>query len=386
MIPIAKPYLTEDEAQAAYDTILTGWITQGPKVQEFEEKFAAYTGARYAVAVSNCTTALHLAMIVAGIGAGDEVICPSMSYIATANAIKYVGATPVFAEVQKDTYNLDPIDVEKRITPKTKAILLVHQIGMPADIDAFKALCNKYNLKLIEDAACAAGSAYKGKKIGSHSELVCFSFHPRKVISTGDGGMITTNREDYYDRLKLLRQHGMSINDRVRHEAKKIVFEDHVEVGYNYRMTDIQAAVGIKQLEKLDWIVGERRKIAHAYHEAFKELSFVQLPIEKEGYFSNYQSYSIYLKKSCAVSRNILMQSLLDRGIASRRGIMTSHRETAYKKEMSDLMLPVSEDLQDNSIILPLFVPMKDDDVNHVINTFLAEVQEQQQSVLIANY
>src|SRR3954447_2373731 len=254
MIPIAKPFLTEDEAQAAYDTILTGWITQGPKVQEFEEKFADYTGAKYAVAVSNCTTALHLAMIVSGIDEGDEVICPSMSYIATANAIKYVGATPVFAEVQPGTYNLNPVDCEKKITEKTKAILIVHQIGLPADIDAFKTLCNKYHLELIEDAACAAGSVYKGTKIGSHSELVCFSFHPRKVISTGDGGMITTNREDYYNRLKLLRQHGMSINDRVRHEAKKIVFEDHVEVGYNYRMTDIQAAVGIKQLEKLDWI------------------------------------------------------------------------------------------------------------------------------------
>src|SRR3954463_11688355 len=165
MIPIAQPFLTQEEAQAAYDTILTGWITQGPKVQEFEEKFAAYTGARYAVAVSNCTTALHLALIVAGIGAGDEVVCPSMSYIATANAIKYVGATPVFAEVQKETYNLDPVDAEQKITENTKAILLVHQIGMPADIDAFKALCNQYNLKLIEDAACAAGSAYKGEKI-----------------------------------------------------------------------------------------------------------------------------------------------------------------------------------------------------------------------------
>src|SRR3954454_9518959 len=157
MIPIAQPFLTQEEAQAAYDTILTGWITQGPKVQEFEEKFAAYTGASYAIATSSCTTALHLSMIVGGIGPGDEVICPSMSYIATANAIKYVGATPVFAEVQQETYNLDPIDVEKRITPNTKAILLVHQMGMPADIDAFKALCNKYHLELIEDAACAAG-------------------------------------------------------------------------------------------------------------------------------------------------------------------------------------------------------------------------------------
>ena len=239
MIPIAKPYLTTDEAQAAYDTILTGWITQGPRVAEFEEKFAQYTGAKYAVAVSNCTTALHLAMIVSGVKEGDEVICPSMSYVATANSIKYVGAKPVFAEVNPKTYNLDVADAERKITPKTKAILLVHQIGMPADIDAFKRLADTYNLKLIEDAACAAGSAYQDKKIGSHSELVCFSLHPRKVISTGDGGFITTNREDYYQRMKLLRQHGMSVNDRVRHESAKVIFEDHVEVGYNYRMTDI---------------------------------------------------------------------------------------------------------------------------------------------------
>ncbi|MFM7310426.1 MAG: DegT/DnrJ/EryC1/StrS family aminotransferase, partial [Flavobacteriales bacterium] len=168
-IPIAKPYITEEDAKAAYDTILTGWITQGPRVQEFEEKFAAYTGARHAVAVSNCTTGLHLAMIVAGVGEGDEVICPSMSYIATANSIVYVGAKPVFAEVNPQTYNLDIDDVQQRITPRTKAILLVHQIGMPADIDAFRSLCDACGLILIEDAACAAGSSYKGRKIGSHS-------------------------------------------------------------------------------------------------------------------------------------------------------------------------------------------------------------------------
>lgn len=368
MIPIAKPYLTKDEAQAAYDTILTGWITQGPRVAEFEEKFAAYTGAKYAVALSNCTTALHLAMIVAGIGAGDEVICPSMSYIATANSITYVGAIPVFAEVIADTYNLDPVDTEKKITSKTKAILLVHQIGMPADIDAFKALAKKYNLKLIEDAACAIGSSYKGAKIGSHSELVCFSFHPRKVISTGDGGMITTNNEEHYNRLKLLRQHGMSVNDRVRHESKKVMFEDHIEIGYNYRLTDIQAAVGIKQLEKLDWIVEERRKIALRYHDALKDIKNIKLPVEAEGYFSNYQSYSILIEPGCSVSRNDLMQQLLDDGIASRRGIMTTHRETAYKERSKDVSLPISESASDNSIIIPLFVPMDIDMQDAVIN------------------
>ncbi|HVY76309.1 MAG TPA: DegT/DnrJ/EryC1/StrS family aminotransferase [Puia sp.] len=370
MIPIAKPYLTKKEAKAAYDTILTGWITQGPRVAEFEEKFAAYTGAKYAVAVSNCTTALHLAMIVAGVGPGDEVICPSMSYIATANCIKYTGAKPVFAEIDPDNYNLDVKDTERKITPRTKAILLVHQIGMPADIDAFKALAEKHNLKLIEDAACAAGSSYKGAKIGSHSELVCFSFHPRKVISTGDGGMITTNNEAYYKRLKLLRQHGMSVNDRVRHEASKIIFEDHLEVGYNYRLTDIQAAVGIKQLEKLDWIIGKRRKVAQKYHKAFKKIEGIQLPLERKGYFSNYQSYSIYLKDDCPVGRNDLMQAMLDAGIATRRGIMTAHRETAYKTEYAGLSLPVSEKSSDRSIILPLYIPMKDEEIQRVIDTF----------------
>lgn len=375
MIPIAKPYITEEEAKAAHDTILTGWITQGPRVAELEEKFAAYTGAKYAVAVSNCTTALHLTMIVSGIGAGDEVICPSMSYIATANSIKYVGAIPVFAEIDPVNYNLDIEDVERKITARTKAILLVHQIGMPGDIDAFQALADKHGLKLIEDAACAAGSSYKGKKIGSHSELVCFSFHPRKVISTGDGGMITTNNEAYYTRMKLLRQHGMSVNDRTRHNSSKLIFEDHVEVGYNYRMTDIQAAVGIKQLEKLDWIVEERRKIALRYNEAFKDIDYIRVPLEDEGYFTNYQSYSIYLKEDCPVERNELMQKMLDAGVSTRRGIMTAHRETAYAKESEGVSLPQSEDACDRSIILPLYVPMTNEEIETVIAKFKALIQ-----------
>lgn len=370
MIPIAKPYLTTEDAQSAYDVIMSGWITQGPRVQEFEEKFAAYTGTKYAVAVSNCTTALHLTMIVSGVGQGDEVICPSMSYIATANCIHYVGATPVFADVIAETYNMDVVDAERKITPRTKAILLVHQIGMPADIDAFQALCKKHNLILIEDAACAIGSSYKGKKIGGHSDLVCFSFHPRKVISTGDGGMITTNNEAHYNRMKLLRQHGMSVNAGIRHSSNKIIFEDHVEVAYNYRLTDIQAAVGIQQLAKLDWIISERRKVAEAYSKAFADISFIRLPKERECDFTNWQSYSIYLKPESPVMRNDLMQALLDEGVASRRGVMTSHRETAYKAASVGVSLPVSEDACDNSIIIPLYVPMSADDVDTVIKAF----------------
>jgi dTDP-4-amino-4,6-dideoxygalactose transaminase len=369
-IPVAKPFLTENEAQAAYDTILSGWVTQGPRVQEFEEKFARYVGAKYAVAVSSCTTALHLALIVSGIQPGDEVICPSMSYIATANSIKHAGAKPVFAEVTIEDYNMDPTYAESLINECTKAIMIVHQMGAPADIDAFKRICDKYNLKLIEDAACAIGSEYKGKKIGIHSNLVCFSFHPRKLITTGDGGMITTANEDYCRRLRHLRQHGMSINDRMRHEAKTIVMEEYLETGYNYRMTDIQAAVGIKQLEKIDWIVQERRRIAFQYIELLKDIDCIVLPVEKSYCQNNYQSFSIYLKKKCPIKRNDLMAKLLATGISTRRGVMTSHREPAYKKESVDVKLPVSEDASDNSIILPLFVPMKDEEIIYVCNNF----------------
>lgn len=367
MIPIAKPCLTKEEAQYAYDTIQSGWVTQGPKVAEFEEKFAAYTGSKYAVAVSNCTTALHLAFIVAGIGEGDEVICPSMSYIATANSIRYVGANPVFAEVDPSSYNIGIKHAAGLITPRTKAILIVHQIGMPADIDAFQELCRKHKIKLIEDAACAVGSAYKKKKIGSHSELVCFSFHPRKVITTGDGGMITTSNEKYYKRLKLLRQHAMSVNDQVRHKSTKLIFEEHLEVGYNYRLTDIQAAVGVKQLEKLDWLVSERRKIAFRYHQELGTIKCIRLPLESTDCYSNYQSYSVYLQPGARVSRNELIQKLLDEGISTRRGIMTSHREPAYKNYCKGLQLPVSEDAADRSILLPLYVPMGEADINKVI-------------------
>lgn len=367
MIPVAKPYLTKEEAQAAYDTILTGWITQGARVAELEEKFAKYVGSKYAVALSNCTTALHLAMIVAGIKEGDEVICPSMSYIATANSIVHAGGKPVFAEVNPVTYNIDVKHAESLITKNTKAVLVVHQIGLPADIDAFKDLCNRHNLKLIEDAACAAGSAYKGKKIGSHSDLICFSFHPRKVISTGDGGMITTSNEKYYERLKLLRQHGMSVSDRVRHSSSKVIFEDHVEVGYNYRMTDIQASVGIKQLEKLNWIISERRKVAAKYLQGLSDINCIRLPVEPDGYFTNWQSFVIYLKNNSPISRNDLMQKLLDEGVATRRSVMTSHRETAYKDYCKGLKLPVSEDASDNGITLPLYIPMDEADVEKVI-------------------
>ncbi|OGK24581.1 aminotransferase DegT [Candidatus Roizmanbacteria bacterium RIFCSPHIGHO2_02_FULL_37_9b] len=367
MIPITKPYFSAEDAKAVSNTVLSGWVTQGPRVKEFEEKFAAYIGSKYAVAVSSCTTALHLALIVCGIKAGDEVICPSLSFIATANVIRYVGAKPVFADVDRSTYNLDPQSAENVISKKTKAILLVHQLGMPADIDAFKSLSKKFNLKLIEDAACAIGSIYHGKKIGSHSDLVCFSFHPRKVITTGDGGMITTSNRDHYQRLKLLRQHGMSTDDRTRHEAKKIIFEKYVELGYNYRMTDIQASLGITQLKKLDYILKKRREIAEKYNQVFKKIPYLEIPTEKKGNLTNYQSYTILLKKNSPVSQKKMMNALLNRGIATRRGVMLIHQEPAYKNLYPKVKLPVSDYVSNNSIVLPLYVQMTNVETEKVI-------------------
>ncbi len=366
-IPIMRPLLDEKEAAAAHDTILTGWVTQGPKVKAFESQFAAYCGAEYAVAVSNCTTALHLSLLVAGVLPGDEVICPSMSYIATANSIRHAGATPVFAEVGED-YNLLLSDVVNRITAKTKGILLVHQIGNPADIAGFTQLAKERNLFLIEDAACAIGSEYFGKKIGSHSDLVCFSFHPRKIITTGDGGMITTSRLDYAEKLRLYRQHGMSVNDRVRHESNKVIIEDYLVSGYNYRMTDIQAAIGIEQLAKLPMLIARRRELAARYISKLSKFDCIKLPVEKPGCKVNYQSFAVYLEKNAPVSRNEFMQALLDRGIATRQGIMTAHRTEAYKADYGTIHLPESERLSDNSVLLPLYHQLTEEEQDYIVD------------------
>ena len=266
LIPITKPYFGPEEARPRRKAVESGWVSQGPKVAEFERAVADYCGAAHAVAVSNCTTALHLALLVLGVGPGDEVICPSMSFIATANSIRHAGATPVFADVDPQTYNLDPDAAEAAITPRTKAILVVHQIGLPVDLDQFLAIGAGTASEILEDAAFAIGSRYQGRPIGGHSEMACFSFHPRKVITTGEGGMIATNNAQYAQRLRLLRQHGMSVPDTVRHAARQVITEEYVCLGYNYRMTDIQAAVGIEQMKRLDWIVERRRELAGPLH------------------------------------------------------------------------------------------------------------------------
>jgi perosamine synthetase len=379
VIPIAMPFLENAEAEAAHQAVLSGWVSQGPQVAAFEREFAATVGAPHACAVSNCTTALHLALLAVGVGPGDEVITASHSFIATANAIRYCGATPVFVDIDPTTYNLDPRCVVEAVTERTRAILAIHQMGMPCDLHALMAVANRHDIALVEDAACAAGSQIRidgqWERIGRpRGQIACFSFHPRKVITTGEGGMLTTSDPECDRKFRLCRQHGMSVPDTVRHGSQQVIFEDYLVIGFNYRMTDVQAAVGRKQLERLPDLVSRRRAIAASYAELLGNIDGLALPVEPEWARSNWQSYCVRLPNR--VDQKAVMQSLLNQGIATRRGIMCSHREPPYSSEKQHHDLHQSELAQDNSILLPIYTQMTEDDVARVANALRRELRQ----------
>jgi perosamine synthetase len=368
LIPIARPELGEAEADAARRAILSGWITQGPEVAAFEDEFAEAMGAPHACAVSSCTTALHLALHVAGLGPGDEVITVSHSFIASPNAVRYVGATPVFVDIASDSYNIDPDAIRTAINARTRAILCVHQLGMPCDLSRVLPIARAHGLAVIEDSACAVGSEIhwdgRWERIGRpHGDIACFSFHPRKVISTGDGGMLTTRNAEWDAQFRLLRQHAMSVPDTVRHGSRKVIFESYPELGFNYRMTDIQAAVGREQLKRLPEILLARRKAAEFYRGVLGGIEGLGLPCEPRWARSNWQSYCVRLPEH--VDQRRAMQALLDVGIASRRGVMCSHREPAYA-ELPTGPLPRSEAAQDHCLLLPLYASMTPDELLQV--------------------
>jgi len=379
-IPIARPSFSSQEERAVVEVLRSGWVSQGPRVAEFERRFAEYVGAAQGVAVSSCTTALHLALLAAGIKPGDEVLCPSLSFIATANSIAYAGATPVFVDIDRFTYNMDPASIERSITPRTRAILVVHQIGLPSPLAEICDVASSHDLIVIEDAACAIGSEYKGRRIGlPHTSMACFSFHPRKILTTGEGGMITTADDELAARLRKLRQHSMTVSDLARHSSSQVVMESYDEVGYNYRMTDLQAAIGLAQLERLDEMLAGRRRLASRYSKRLSQFEWLAPPLESADCHHNFQSYMVQLKSNAPITRDRLMQELLNRGVSTRRGVMAIHREPPYRHEKWNNRLPQTNVVADTTIILPLFHTMTEEEVNYVIECL------DQINILVAN-
>lgn len=371
-INVMLPYLGEREVEAVTEVLRSGWVAQGPRVAAFESAFATAMQAEHAVAVSNCTTALHLALVVTGIGPGDEVVIPSFSFIATTNAPMYVGAQPVFCDIDPVTGNVTPDTIEPVLTDRTRAVIIVDQGGVPVDLDPIRALCDPRGITVIEDAACGSGSTYRGRPVGAGAEIAAWSFHPRKILTTGEGGMITTSNPEWAARARQLREHAMSVSAADRHASVLAPAESYGEVGYNFRMTDLQAAVGIVQLERLPEIVARRRELAATYAKHIQEIPELRAVADPPWGTCNFQSFWVEVAPSSPLSRDELLIRLAEAEVSARRGIMSAHRQPPYAHLAAPGALPHTEHLTDNTLILPLFHQMSDSEQARVIEVLRA--------------
>lgn len=367
-INVMLPYLGEREVEAVTEVLRSGWVAQGPRVAAFESAFATAMQADHAVAVSNCTTALHLALVVAGIRPGDEVVIPSFSFIATTNAPMYVGAQPVFCDVDPVTGDVTPDTIEPVLTDRTRAVIIVDQGGVPVDLNPIRALCDPRGITVIEDAACGSGSTYRGRPVGAGAEIAAWSFHPRKILTTGEGGMITTSNPEWAARARQLREHAMSVSAADRHASVLAPAESYGEVGYNFRMTDLQAAVGIVQLERLPEIVARRRELAATYAKHIQEIPELRAVADPPWGTCNFQSYWVEVAPSSPLSRDELLIRLAEADVSARRGIMSAHRQPPYAHLAAPGALPHTEHLTDNTLILPLFHQLVESEQSRVID------------------
>lgn len=385
-IPIARTSLTEAEITSVLEPLRSGWLVQGPKVREFEQKWSAFTGAEHSIAVTSCTTALHLSLAALGFGPGDEAIVPAFTWISTANVVEHLGGTVVFCDIDLDTFNIDPTQIEAKITSRTKAILPVHLFGLPANMDAISAIAQAHNLWVVEDAACGFGTRYHNQHVGTFGNTGCFSFHPRKAITTGEGGMITTQNAELADKLRRLRDHGAALSDLQRHHGPRpYLLADHPEAGYNQRMTDIQAALGSAQMGRADDILAERQWLVANYDHAFADLDWLQPPVKPDNGTHGYQSYPCLFQpeqtkaaaargntaeiKAINAARNQWMDELQQQGISTRPAThavhMLAYYQQRYRHQPEDFLNAFAAN--DCSISLPLFHGMTGQEQDEVI-------------------
>lgn len=364
-IPIAKPYFDNDEINSVSKVIKSGWITTGPKINEFEKIISKFTNAKYAVALSSGTTALDILLKCAGVKENDEIIVPSFSFIASANSILYQKAKPIFADIELSTLNSSAENIEKVITKKTKFILLVHQFGLCCNMKPITELAKHYGITIIEDSACALNSWYNNKHSGLFGKGGIFSFHPRKIITTGEGGMLITNNIDVYKKAMLIRNHGISINSNNKNSSNELIFEEYNELGYNYRLTDIQCAIGIEQMKKINYFISERRKIAEIYNSAFNKIENIQTPNDTKYTKHCYQSYALILKNKLKNKRNELILFLKEKGIATKRSATAINIQNLYKH--MDQKCSNAEYADKNSISLPLWPGLKNNEIEYII-------------------